>query len=107
MGVAFFGASSARRAACAEGKCGKNARQVERPRGQLSAEMLILLAVVLAVVVLVANQMLSAGKTASNVASGAANSTFSQACQASGTCTSCTYDSDCEGGQKCTNAVCQ
>ncbi|MBM3229112.1 class III signal peptide-containing protein [Candidatus Parvarchaeota archaeon] len=78
-------------------------------KGQLSAEMLILLAVILAVVLLVANSMLSAGKTASSVASGSANKTFEEICRSTGTCTACTTDSDCSGIQsgRCINSVCQ
>ncbi len=71
-------------------------------KGQLSAEMLILLAVILAVAAIVALQLLNSAKTTSNVVSGQANATISAACSSNPVAgCPCKSDSDCASGYTC------
>ncbi len=70
-------------------------------KGQLSAEMLILLAVLLAVAALVAYQVMNMAKVASEKTGKTANSTFDAIDKIGG----CTSDSDCPQGMICDTAI--
>ncbi len=74
-------------------------------KGQVSAEMLILLAVVIAIVALAAKALMDtaddSSKTVEERAQGVLDSTGGIA-----NCNSCTYSSDCATGETCNGGCC-
>ena len=74
-------------------------------KGQVSAEMLILLAVVIAIVALAASALMNTAQQSSAAVTsrtqGVLDSTNNVA-----NCRACTYDADCNVGEQCTSGCC-
>ena len=75
-------------------------------KGQVSAEMLILLAVVIAIVALAASALMKTADDSSKAvetrAQGVLNST-----NGLDNCAQCTYDYQCDTGESCTSGCCR
>jgi len=70
-------------------------------RGQLSAEMIVLLVVILALVALVASYLTSSGQTIGEAVEKKANATAEYLER------TCFDDADCPPGQECVRGMCQ
>ena len=75
-------------------------------KGQISAEMLIILAIVIAVAVVLASQLLKSTKTMSKSIN-ESTSTIERQTEALKEGMYCERDSDCGPGMKCENNVCK
>ena len=80
-----------------------------RRKGQVSAEMIIILAILLGVVLLIANKMRETASTASSQIQASSNNTFNtinQMNQVACINASCNSDSNCCSGFRCENGRC-
>ncbi|HNT60570.1 MAG TPA: class III signal peptide-containing protein [Candidatus Bilamarchaeaceae archaeon] len=75
-------------------------------KGQVSAEMLILLAVVIAIVAIAAVSMMDAAKASSEAVGERTQDVLARTGGVAG-CAACTYSADCEVGYRCVDGCCR
>lgn len=75
-------------------------------KGQVSAEMLILLAVVIAIVAIAAVSLMDAAKASSKAVGERTQEVLVRTGGVAG-CATCTYSADCEVGYRCVDGCCR